>query len=543
MTAHGEKLRAMLRSASARVPLEAPAGTLRTRVNVLGAIALLTYLSVAVLSYPQAAALWYDADAPHTKAFFLALANALQPIVPVAKAWLVDHQLLDGAGMVVATVWLQLAVLSMVLLVLVVSLMRQGDRVDPVLPKLLLHWSMAFAAACALALPVFTQDFWLSAAWGRMAAAGANPYYTLFTPETLAGLQLDHFPMPMSYGPLWGIVSAGVMLAAGDSVLLAAVLFKAVLAGAWIGALYLVYRIMEDAPARERALAVAVLGWVPAGVGQSLAEGHNDIAMVAPALLWLFLLLRGRAQAPIALVASTMCKYATAPLLLIDLIHALRLQRLDWRRYVLRLVAPGLLGLATMAVFFRSLQFFDGLRLVDSWHFLQPRDAVEAIELTLGIWLRPLVLAATAVFPAFAAFALWTAWREPGTGSLLKATISLVAAILFAAISHFWPWYAVWGLAFAALLPTWWLSRFIIGVAVMAPFTLAAWWMEPFPNHRELAALAMYAGAIGWTYLTRERSPQAEPAAVGSERLEADAGRAPMAGSFALSTERTGTHG
>ena len=120
-----------------------------------------------------------------------------------------------------------------------------------------------------------------------MIVAGVNPFHSLFTPESLAGLPLDHFPMPMSYGPLWGLVSAAVMLVAGDSALLTFVLFKAVLAAAWIGTLHLVYRLTGGLPQSQRCLAILLFGWMPAGVSQSLAEGHNDIAMVALALLWL----------------------------------------------------------------------------------------------------------------------------------------------------------------------------------------------------------------------------------------------------------------
>src|SRR5204863_1335257 len=135
-----------------------------------------------------------------------------------------------------------------------------------------------------------------------MIAAGVNPFHTLFTPESLVGLPLDHFPMPMSYGPLWGLISAGVMLIAGESVLVAAVLFKAVIAVAWIGSLHLVYRLTDGLSQSQRCLSIAVFGWMPAGVSQSLAEGHNDIAMVALALLWLFQLMRGRSEAPLDLV-------------------------------------------------------------------------------------------------------------------------------------------------------------------------------------------------------------------------------------------------
>jgi alpha-1,6-mannosyltransferase len=330
-----------------------------------------------------------------------------------------------------------------------------------------------------------------------------NPFHALFTPESLAGLPLDHFPMPMSYGPLWGLVSAGVMLIAGDSALVAIVLFKAVIAAAWIGALHLVYRLTEGLSQSQRCLAIAVFGWTPAGVSQSLAEGHNDIAMVALALLWLLQLMRGRAEAPIALAASVLCKYVTAPLLLIDALYTLRHERIGWRRYLLRLALPAVFGLATMALFYRSPEFFDGVRLVGTWYFLQPRDAVQAVELALGLPLLPLELAVTALFPAYAAYATWTAWSEPTAERLLQAALAVMSCILFTAVSHLWPWYVIWALSLAVLQPSWWLSRFIIGVAVMSPFTLGFWWIEPFANQREVVAFAMYASAILWVVVTR----------------------------------------
>lgn len=484
--------------------------TPRGRVHALGAIALVAYASMTALSFVQAAALWRHEPAPRTQAFFEALSAQIHPVLPFASGWLLDSGPFESTWPSVLAYWIALAVVSAAVLALVLSLLHRPEPAGPGLPRLLLQWSYGFAGICALAFPVFTQDFWLSAVWGRMIAAGLNPYHTLFTPESLAGLPLDHFPMPMSYGPLWGLVSGGIMLIAGDSALLAAVLFKAVIAVAWIGSLHLVYRLTEGLSQDQRCLAIAVFGWTPAGVSQSLAEGHNDVAMVALALLWLFQLIRGRSEAPIALAASVLCKYVTAPLFLIDMIHALRHEKIGWRRYVLRLALPALFGLATMALFYRSPEFFDGVRLLGTWYFLQPRDAVQAFELTLGVPLLPLALAVTALFPAYAAYTAWTAWTEPTTERLLQAALAVMSCVLFTAVSHLWPWYVIWALALAALLPSWWLSRFIIGVAVMSPFTLGFWWIEAFANYREAVAFAMYASAILWAFVTRP-SPLVPP--------------------------------
>ena len=59
----------------------------------------------------------------------------------------------------------------------------------------------------------------------------------------------------------------------------------------------------------------------------------------------------------------------------------------------------GLLGLAVFAVFFRSLDFFDGTRVINEWHFLQPKDALAAFELTFNISLFPAAHAIAGIIP------------------------------------------------------------------------------------------------------------------------------------------------
>jgi hypothetical protein len=61
----------------------------------------------------------------------------------------------------------------------------------------------------------------------------------------------------------------------------------------------------------------------------------------------------------------------------------------------------------------------------------------------------------------------------------------------------------VWGVAFAALAPQWWVARFIAGVALLIPFALATWWVPALEPHRDVAALAIYAFAALWVVITR----------------------------------------
>jgi hypothetical protein len=244
-----------------------------------------------------------------------------------------------------------------------------------------------------------------------------QPYYQLFTPDTLTGLPLDHFPMVMSYGRCGASLGDrhgdGRQRRSRDRHLV-----QGPTGGRLARALVLIERITRTRPTRDRCLAVCVFGWSPASVSQSLAEGHNDIALVALALLWMLLLLRAHWAAPVALVASALCKYVTAPLLLIDAINALRRERASWQSFLARQVAPGLLGLATLAIFYRSMAFFDGLRVVGEWHFLRPSDALMGIQHLTGLPVLLLSIAAMLFFVMHAAYWLAISFWSPTMTSL-----------------------------------------------------------------------------------------------------------------------------
>lgn len=469
--------------------------SLRLRINLIGAIVLAAYSFMALLSYLQAARLWSGKHAPRANAFFDALGHK--------TGWGPLDSVLASDMAAILSYWMPAGLVSAAVLLLIHWLSRDRSLLDADIAGLVFRWAVSFAAVSVLAWPVFTQDMWLSAVWGRMAVAGINPYYTPFDARFLAGLPLDHFPMTMSYGPLWALVSAAVMALARDSALAAAILFKGLVAGAWLGSLLLIRRLTARRHALDQCLGLVVFGWLPVSILQSLSEGHNDIVMVFLALLWLHLLDARRAAAPVALAASAACKYVTAPLFALDLIHAVRVGRMSPWRYAGRLVLPALFVLGVFALFYRSPGFFEGALLINQWHFLQPRDAVGALARLSEHGLWPVAAAVTAVFPALALYYLIEAFRTPSQRNLAKSTVAAMALVCFAAVNHLWPWYLVWVLAPAALLPGWWLSRFATGVAIFAPFTLAFWWLPALEGDKDVAALAMYAGALLWTFATR----------------------------------------
>lgn len=491
--------------------MQLASSSLRLWINLLGAGAVVAHLVQAALSYVQMPALWRD-EGPRALAFFERFYGDLNAIAL--------YRLFANKEAIILSYWIPLFVASVAALVLVLILQRSGERLDGGIERLLFRWAMAFATACFFAFPVFTQDLWLSAAWGRMVAAGVNPYHHHFTAESLAGLPLDHFPMVMSYGPGWALVSAGVAAVAGSSVVLTGVLFKGLTTAAWIGSIVLIGKITASRPVPERCLTLALIGWIPLSVTQTVAEGHNDIVMAAFALLWLRLLLQGRAEAPLALVASALTKYVTAPLFLIDLIVALRRDRIGWRRYLLRLLPVALYAIAAMGLFYRSPHFFDGVRLVNEWHFLQPRDAIITIEFVTGLSLDNVAFLLQALFPVLALYWIVVAAWSPATDNLIKAILTIMASVLFTVSAHVWPWYVLWVFVPAVLLPGWWLSRFCIGVAFMVPFMAGSWWVAPFEDHLGGSAFALYIGAILWAIVTR---PARAAASLGAPAASAGA--------------------
>lgn len=163
------------------------------------------------------------------------------------------------------------------------------------------------------------------------------------------------------------------------------------------------------------------------------------------------------------------------------------------------------------ALFFRSMHFFDGVLVISEWHFLQPGDAVEALERLTGFSLRPLAITVGAVFPALVLYYLVAAVRKPCRETLIRSVIAAMAFVAFSAVSHLWPWFVLWVLAPAALLPRWWVSRFVAGVALLAQFTLPFWWLAPLESYKDMAALVMYCGALLWVYATRTHGTDRPP--------------------------------
>lgn len=468
---------------------------MRKYVHLAGAAVLTMHLVSAVLSYAKASVLWGSPASPRAFDFFKNFADQ--------HPWLFFFRdYFANTETVLIVHFVPIALTSILFVWLYAALHLRTDTDDGNIPDVLSKWAVAFGCAAIFAYPLFTQDFWLSSVWGRMSAGGVNPYYVTFSPAWIAELPLDHFPLTMSYGPFWAALSTLTETAAQESMLVSFIIFKALLAAAWFAALRLLISMTAGMPTIERSLAMLLFGWLPLNVQETLAEGHNDIMMTSFALLWIFLLARKSSMAPVALMTSALCKYITAPLFLVDFVTCLRRDGLSLWRYILRLLPSCLFGLVVFALYYRSPAFFHALFLINDWPFLLPRDAIMAIDRIAGGYLKPLAGISIAIFPAIALHSLYRLYVDADGTNRHKAGLAVLCAISLSAVNHLWPWYLIWVIPFAALVPRWWLSRFVVGLALFAPFTAVVWWVPALAAFKDLAALGLYSGAIGWTFVS-----------------------------------------
>jgi hypothetical protein len=397
----------------------------------------------------------------------------------------------------------------MVFAALLAALARDRAVVGDATERMVFRWAVVFAVPAAFACPVLVQDFWLSAGWGRLIAEGVNPYYVNLTPESTRGLPLDYLGLLMTYGPLWAIVSGTVMMVAGANVLVTFVLFKAVLVAAWIGSIALVRYLLRGRTPAERCTAVAIAGWLPLGITQIVAEGHNDIAMAFFLLAWLALLEDGRPlRATAALAASVLSKYVSAPLFLLDLLHLRRSRRRPWRAYSPQALIAAAMAVVTFAFFFRSMAFFGSTTHMADWHFFTPRDGVVGVARLLGIEpslgsiagaLAALVAVAVQVF--FLLIPLLGLFRyavSPTAATFRFAVLTFTTGIFFGVLGHLWPWFLVTGLLVAALHPASVLTRWTVGVALAMPLPLIFWVTYPSDDVLIRITPPLYLFAILW---------------------------------------------
>lgn len=478
----------------------------RSRINNFLFVLALTNTAIFIFytlaSYGLAPTAPVKMKEPNEAAVFAKLAGKLSFLGPEVENFVSGNSFLRDPEIWAAVYTIPVLVSTAVFLAALGLLAKYKHEINQATLKILFLGGAIFAGVLLLAAPVLAHDFWLSLAWGRMIAAGYNPYHTDFMVQLSRDLPLDA-AVRMTYGPLWAVLSTVVMALTGDYFILSALLFKIILAGAWLGTLRLIWLLLRERSLWFQAVGILIFGWMPVSVLSTSADGHNDAAMVVFVLLWLYWLkMDKKVLGSLALAASVLVKYVTAPLFVLDFLHCYFAQRRRILGYLPQLaVAAGFMGLS-LALFYRSPEFFDYLLQRNDWRAFRPNDALYAIEILTGIELGYIPKIALLIFPFIALVNLAQYVRKPDEVRFYVCVLAVLSAVLYSLSGFIWPWYLTFLLAIAALVPGTALTRWTIGVALAFSFPLVLLNAYPFAGRNvlyDIPVLALYGFALLWT--------------------------------------------
>jgi len=478
-------------------------------IRICGWLTVAAHVFLIPISYGIAAVTPFGRTQPEETAFLNAVVGAVKGFSPWALAWIpvpgaADSILGDATWRSLLLAGSLLISTSAFLLVFN-RLASNPTDVHESTERALLRWAVFFAAASVFIYPMMTQDFWLSVVWGRMIAAGENPFYEYFSSHALAGTPLFFYPTQMTYGPLWALISGGVSILGRENALLEFLLFKLLLAAGWLLSVLLVRRILTNEPPARRALGICLFAWLPGSLHFSVAEGHNDILLALFVLLWLFYVQRGNHYAsPAALAASVLTKYVTAPLLALELAHGLSRKDVLKPRYVLSLGSVAVLAVLVFLPFWRDPGLFSPVLSMQTWEFLTPTQALVVV----GQWThlplseRKANLIVGALLGVCLVYYAWQYRRRQDFNGLVEMVLTTTLSILFLVVGHVWPWFVLWLLGPAAVAIKSAQLRIVFPILVLSPFVHLYWVMADSWSLLHYASVFFYSAvAVGFLIL------------------------------------------
>ncbi|MCC6314965.1 MAG: DUF2029 domain-containing protein [Thermomicrobiales bacterium] len=338
----------------------------------------------------------------------------------------------------------------------------------------------------AFMYPVNAIDPFIYVARSRVLTAhGANPQTTApaaFPDDPAMALASPEWAVAVSpYGPLWNSIAAPITLLAGNNEGVALAGFKALAALATLtGGWSIVLVTRERAPKQAATAALAYL-WNPLVLWEGVGNGHNDVVLALALLLAMLAWARRRDAAAIGwLSAATAIKYVALPL------GPPALAAL-WRRggsnriraLVVAVACAVLVGIVSLAPFFDLPGVIASARAQSDIALTSPAAiAIAWLEGPLGLDAARSAMRATSAVLLGIGVIVGTAaaWRAPDR--FPRIAFETMSLLLVVAVWNFRPWYLIWPLALAAVLPPGWpLRRAIAWTAGGAAFYGVTIWV------------------------------------------------------------------
>ena len=308
------------------------------------------------------------------------------------------------------------------------------------------------------------------------------------------------------YGPLWNLIAAPATAFDGESIRTSILLLKSITILSALGIGYLLYATVRiHRP--ELALSAAI-GWLwcPVVLWEGIANSHNDVILMLPLIAALWCWYRGYLGWVVPLIVlSALIKIVT--LMVLPVAAVTILAQVGFNRR--------LIGIATQSAILSV-----GAAWIAFAPFYDIRGAIDAVQSQRGVWVSSPAL----ILSSFSDTRGWgldvRSWYEDFT-TVFIVTLTLVGSLvgwkrphllpriafeqffwfLLLATSNLRPWYAIWLIAIAAMLPLGftWLRAGAWALGGLYSYGFSAWirnWYEWEFVNREAINLAIMIGPV-----------------------------------------------
>lgn len=314
-------------------------------------------------------------------------------------------------------------------------------------------WAFAiiFAAVLVWLLPITSDLFAYLSQAHMLTDLGANPL--LQAPIEVSDPFLRNYPTvygarPTVYGPAWVLLSA-VGTAGAHDVPTGLLYLKGLAAVAFLAGAWLIERILLEVRPEAALEGLYLFAWNPLVLLMAVGDGHNDMAMMALALLAIWLLLRERWPLAFgALALSVWIKYVSLILLPLFAIYAWQCVQRERRKAPLRPLAAGWLAAAAVSV-----------------AVVAPLSPLEGLAGAVGRLLRPLNWVAGAgdwpasvlgvglmLFSVAYLYLLVCFWRGRGSfQELVNSSFMALLLVFLLGAARSQPWHLLWPATLAGL--------------------------------------------------------------------------------------------
>jgi alpha-1,6-mannosyltransferase len=366
---------------------------------------------------------------------------------------------------------------------------------------------LALVAVLFPGYPLLSSDVFKYIFDGRiMAVYGENPFLHVPAehPEDRFYDLVYWKAVVNAHGPLWRVAEAGSAIVGGESCRNAVLAMKVWPIAAYLATTGVLFGLLRAWQPERAIVGTMVYAWNPLVALEAVQNGHNDVVAALPALIAVWLALRGHVRwAFPALAVAALVKplaLALGPLLLVVAL----------RRAVrpIREAAIGI-GLGAVLVALAYLPFwagpttFQGLARGTIFSTSPAQGLLELLEF-LGVPFQhamPVAAgAANVLFLLLLVPLLRAVWL--GRLGLVAAAVGVFFVYLLVGAQWFNPWYLLWLVPFAALAPNGPPRALGLAFALLAPIVYAVRHTLPVvvAVFLPMAALALYWRAwLGWT--------------------------------------------